>query len=119
MASRDPYTLSPDEVRRVLAAGGRCVCYEYCVSALFVTLRRTSAVRLLQPGEPPRRGGWPYTLLSLLLGWWGLPWGPVLTPLAVAANLAGGHDVTPEVLASLDATPSPGPAPGPEPAPAA
>ena len=29
------------------------------------------------------------TLSSLLLGWWGIPWGLVVTPVQIARNLAG------------------------------
>ena len=29
------------------------------------------------------------TVLSLGLGWWGLPWGPVMTPVQVIRNVAG------------------------------
>jgi len=31
-----------------------------------------------------------YTLLSVLCGWWGIPWGPVFTIEAVIGNLFGG-----------------------------
>jgi hypothetical protein len=30
------------------------------------------------------------TVVSLLLGWWGVPWGPVYTVQAVSTNLRGG-----------------------------
>ncbi len=35
-----------------------------------------------------------YTLVTLLLGWWGLPWGPIFTIQAIANNLRGGEAVT-------------------------
>lgn len=35
-----------------------------------------------------------YTLLTLTLGWWGIPWGPIYTFEALAANLAGGRSMT-------------------------
>ncbi len=35
-----------------------------------------------------------YTLLTLALGWWGIPWGPIYTLEALGANLAGGRRVT-------------------------
>jgi hypothetical protein len=34
-------------------------------------------------------------LLSLLFGWWGLPWGPVRTIQALVVNFSGGLNVTP------------------------
>jgi hypothetical protein len=84
-----------------LQAGSRFVLFEYCLSFLFVTLRRPSAVLLLGPRELGLAQGLPYTLLSLLLGWWGLPWGLVYTPVALFTNLSGGRDVTAEVWAFL------------------
>jgi hypothetical protein len=29
------------------------------------------------------------TLFSLVLGWWGFPWGLIMTPVQVSRNLAG------------------------------
>jgi hypothetical protein len=43
----------------------------------------------------------PFTLLSLVLGWWGIPWGPIYTIQSVVINFQGGKDVTKEVLASM------------------
>jgi len=74
----------------------REVFYEYCVSLLFVTLRRPSRLYRVRPGLPAVLTGLPYTLLTLLLGWWGIPWGLIYTPLVLATNLAGGRVVTPE-----------------------
>jgi ATP-dependent phosphoenolpyruvate carboxykinase len=33
-----------------------------------------------------------------LLGWWGIPWGPIYTIAAVVTNIRGGKDVTAEIL---------------------
>ena len=42
-----------------------------------------------------------YTLISLLAGWWGIPWGPIYTITSLVTNLRGGKDVTQHVIASL------------------
>ena len=34
------------------------------------------------------------TVASLLLGWWGIPWGPIYTAQALAKNLSGGYRMT-------------------------
>jgi hypothetical protein len=94
-------TLTAADVDAELRRGGRFVFFEYCISLVFVTLRRPSAVVLLRPGERGLARGLPYTALSLLLGWWGLPWGLIYTPLAVFTNCRGGRDVTAEVQAFL------------------
>jgi hypothetical protein len=39
--------------------------------------------------------------LSLLFGWWGLPWGLIYTPLTLWTNLSGGRDVTAELRERL------------------
>ncbi|HXG13072.1 MAG TPA: hypothetical protein VNK04_25160 [Gemmataceae bacterium] len=86
--------LTAEEVRAELARGGRLVFFEYCISLVLVTLRRPSPVYLLRAGEHGLLKGLPYTVLSLLLGWWGVPWGFIYTPLTLWTNLAGGRDVT-------------------------
>jgi hypothetical protein len=93
--------LTPKELDAALLAGGRFVRYEYCISLLVATKRPLSEVFFLRPGELGLLRGLPYTLLSLLLGWWGIPWGIVYTPLVIITNCAGGHDITPEVRAML------------------
>src|SRR5262245_55677327 len=74
---------------------GRLVFYEYCISFVFITLRRPSRVVQLKAGERGLVRGLPYTLLTLLLGWWGIPWGLVYTPLVLWTNLSGGREITP------------------------
>lgn len=75
----------------------RLVVYEYCISLLAVSLRRTSRPIRLRSGQRAWIRGLPYVLVSLLFGWWGLPWGLIYTPMAVFANLAGGIDITAQV----------------------
>jgi hypothetical protein len=43
--------------------------------------------------------GW--TALTVLLGWWGIPWGPIRTIQCLITNLSGGKDITREVIGSL------------------
>src|SRR5438093_684538 len=95
------------ELEHDLAAGGRFVLFECCISLIVITLRRPSPVRFLGPGESGVVQGLPYTVVSLLLGWWGLPWGVIYTPLALLTNLAGGRDVTAEVWPLLQQRASP------------
>ena len=35
-----------------------------------------------------------YTVLALLAGWWGIPWGPIFTVSAIITNLSGGTQRT-------------------------
>jgi len=43
----------------------------------------------------------PWTLLSLIAGWWGIPWGLIFTSQSLYINLRGGNDVTNEVANAL------------------
>jgi hypothetical protein len=89
--------LTPEELEQALAAGGRFVFYEYCISVVVATLRRPTGVYFLRSGELGLVRGLPFTLISLLLGWWGVPWGLIYTPLTLVTNLSGGRDATPAV----------------------
>ena len=40
------------------------------------------------------------------LGWWGVPWGIIYTPLTIFTNLFGGQDVTDEVWVLLQSSAS-------------
>ena len=82
------------ETAEGVASGGRLVVYEFCISLILITLRRPSAPVYLRPGERGIVRGLPYSLLSLLFGWWGLPWGMIYTPLTILTNLRGGFDVS-------------------------
>jgi hypothetical protein len=92
---------SLEEVDTELAAGGRFVFYEYCISLIAATLRQHTDVFFVRPNELGVVRGLPFTLISLLLGWWGIPWGIIYTPLTLITNFSGGRDVTPEIRAWL------------------
>jgi hypothetical protein len=93
--------LSVDEVEQEVAAGGRFVFFESCISLVVLTFRRPSDVYLVRAGERGLIRGLPYTMLSLVFGWWGLPWGLIYTPLVLITNLSGGRDVTAQVRSGL------------------
>ncbi len=94
--------MSIADVEAEVARGGKFVLFQYCVSILVMTFKRGSAVYFVRAGEGTFGVSIGYTLVSLLLGWWGLPWGPIYTLAAVFTNLGGGKDVTQEIMASLN-----------------
>jgi hypothetical protein len=106
MGARGIDDWTPEGVQALLNAGGRFVFYEFCISLLVITLRRPSRVYYLPPGELGLLRGMPYSLISLLLGWWGIPWGLVYTPLTLFTNLQGGRDITSQVRAWLGQGPA-------------
>jgi hypothetical protein len=81
----------------------RWVRYEYCISLVAMTLRRESAVVPLPPGSRGFWRGLPYNLLTVTLGWWGVPWGLLLTPLVLWSNCCGGREVITEADSPLPA----------------
>ena len=95
--------LSGRELQMQLDRGGKFVIYQYCISILTLTFRRSSSVFFIKHGENAVAKGLPYTLLSLVAGWWGIPWGPIYTIGALITNFGGGKDVSGEILAALAA----------------
>ena len=71
----------------------RRVRFEYCISLVFLTLRQESEVVVLKPNQSAVVAGLPYCLITLLLGWWGIPWGLLLSPVVLWQNLRGGRIV--------------------------
>jgi hypothetical protein len=96
--------LNNQEINAELQAGGKFVLYRYTISLVVVTLRRSSDVYFVRSNEKASVKGLPYTLLTLLLGWWGIPWGPIYTIGSLATNLGGGKDVTSEILNAVNAS---------------
>jgi hypothetical protein len=76
------------------APGDRVVRFEYCISFVFLTWRRESEEIALRDGQSAAIASLPYCLISLFLGWWGIPWGVFLTPICIWRNLKGGRPVT-------------------------
>jgi hypothetical protein len=93
--------LSRSELADEVARGGRFVQFPYCVSLCVITLRFRSGIRFIPAGGSAAGHGLPYVLLSLLLGWWGFPFGLIFTPIAVITCLSGGNDVTSEMVSYL------------------
>jgi hypothetical protein len=83
-----------EEIRR----GGRFVIYYYCISIIVMSFRRTSTVYFVPAQASGVGPGLKFVLLSVLLGWWGVPWGPIFTVQSLWTNLGGGKDVTSDVF---------------------
>src|SRR5215472_15935622 len=99
--------LTLQELKDALERGGRVVVFQYCVSLLVVSLKRSSPMMLIKPGESAFAKGVPYSLISLFAGWWGIPWGPIWTLMTIATNLSGGKDLTTAVRSTLGLSTAP------------
>jgi hypothetical protein len=84
-----------------LDRGAKFVIYQYCISILIMTFRRPSEIYFIRAGESAVGKGLGFTALSLVLGWWGIPWGPIYTVGSLITNFGGGKDVTEAVVKSM------------------
>jgi len=101
---RGAETLSPDAIKFEVERGGRFVIFQYCVSIIVLSFKRPSPVYFIRPGESTAGKAALFALLSLVCGWWGIPWGPIWTIQSVVVNCRGGRDITREILAALPHT---------------
>jgi hypothetical protein len=94
--------LFPEEIRARVAAGARLVRFEYCISLIVFTIRRQSRIYLTKSWQERYLRGLAYSLIAIMLGPWGVPWGVIYTPWSVWVNASGGVDETDEVLSLLE-----------------
>jgi len=92
--------MTVQQVALELRQGGKFVVFEYVISVILMTFKRGSGVYFVRAGESAVGKGFGFTLITLLLGWWGIPWGPIYSLGAISKNLSGGHDVTQEIAAA-------------------
>ncbi len=97
--------LTIEELDKEIAEGGKFVYYQYTVSVLIMTFKRNSDIYFVKSKQKSAIKGLPYTLASAVLGWWGIPWGPIYTVQTLSRNINGGLDVTPQIMSALVAAP--------------
>jgi len=92
--------IPPEVVARAVAevAGGNCpVCNGPGPVDVFTSYRVLSALVVTSWRNTPRvscrgcatKSQLVSTLYSFFLGWWGIPWGFIMTPVQIVRNLAG------------------------------
>jgi hypothetical protein len=96
--------MSTDQLRFELQRGARIVCYHYCISIVVMTFRRSSDAYFIPAGESAVTKGLPWVLLSVVAGWWGIPWGPIFTIQSLVVNLRGGKDITANISDAMNRT---------------
>ena len=100
MAVRGIQGLSTEQLSFEIQRGGKFVIYQYCVSVLILTFKRGTDVHFIRAGESRLVPGLAWTFLTLLLGWWGIPWGPIYSIQTFIVNFSGGKDVTALIVPS-------------------
>lgn len=99
--------MSCDRLQFELHRGAKLVFYQYAISVLVMSFRRSSDVYFIPAGESAVKKGLPWSLISLVAGWWGIPWGPIFTVQSLVTNFKGGKDVTAELGPRLSQAPAP------------
>jgi hypothetical protein len=92
---------SKEQLQFEIQNGGKFVFFQFCISAVIITFKRSSDVYFVPPGHSAAAKGLGFTLLSAVLGWWGIPWGPIYTVQSIYVNSRGGRDVTAAVMSSM------------------
>lgn len=101
MKIRNIAGLSAANLQQEADKGARFVYFTYTLSFVFVTLKKNSDVYMIRPAENAAARGRRFTLLSVLFGWWGIPFGPKYTIRSIRTNQKGGMDVTDEVMSTV------------------
>jgi hypothetical protein len=99
--------MSTDQLKFEIQRGAKLVCYQYCVSVLVMSFRRASGVYFIPPGESAVSKGLPWIALTLVAGWWGIPWGPIFSIQSLVTNFKGGKDITALFAANLPRSAAP------------
>lgn len=95
--------LSISDLNTELSRGGKFVVYQYCISIVVMTFKRSSSIYFIRAGESGFKHSIGLSILTFVFGWWGIPWGPIYTIGSLVTNIGGGKNVTNEVIASLNA----------------
>lgn len=91
--------LSAADLQHAVNNGARFVYYAWTISAIILTFKRTSGVYMMRSDQNRISKGFVFSIVSFLLGWWGIPSGPKHTIESIRTNFRGGKDVTEEVMA--------------------
>lgn len=93
--------MTDQQINQDLQNGARFVIFQYCISIIVMSFRRSSDIYFVRAGESVVGRHIGFTLLTAVLGWWGIPWGPIYSVQSLYCNLRGGKDVTQDVLRHL------------------
>jgi len=95
-------SITREELDAEIGRGARFVAYPFCFSYTLGTVKRRSVPHFIRKGESRCLPSLRYVLCSLLLGWWGLPWGPFFTFETIMVSLTGGENLTDEVMGLVE-----------------
>lgn len=93
--------LSVSEIRAIVNDGGRFVFFPYTISVVLATFKRASSIYLIRPYEKSFKYSYKHVITNAVVGWWGIPWGPIYTIGSIYDHMKGGKDVTDVVMSEL------------------
>ena len=92
--------MTRDDLTRQVRDGGRFVVFKSTIWIIVMTFKWNSNVHFVRGGQSAVLKSLRFSLLTLLLGLCGIPWGPIWTIAALIINVSGGRDVTAEIVSS-------------------
>lgn len=93
--------MSTAELKQKVAAGAKFVTFEYTISIVVATFKRPTSIYFIDVNESTAKHSWHLSTLTAIMGWWGVPWGPIYTIGTFVTNFGGGKDVTAIVMQKL------------------
>ena len=101
MTIKNVQNYTNEQLKQEIARGGKFVFFSYTISLVVLTTKRNSSIVFIPAGEGSFKHRAGYSAINLIMGWWGIPWGPIHTLGAMFTNMSGGKDVTSEVVSQL------------------
>jgi hypothetical protein len=95
--------LSVADLQDEVNQGGKFVTYRYCVSIIILSFRRSSDIYFIKKDQNSLAKGLPWSAISILFGWWGIPWGIIYTIGSLGTNFSGGKNITEDVMRIIHA----------------
>lgn len=93
--------LKVSDIKLLVQQGAKFVVFPYTVSFILMTLKKNSSIYFIRPDENTFKYSFGYVLLNLVIGWWGIPWGPIYTIGALYSHITGGKDFTQLIMSEL------------------
>lgn len=95
--------MTTEELIEEVKRGGRFVLFFYVISVVVMTFKQPTGIYFIRSGEKAFGKALGPTLTSFFLGWWGFPFGLIYTIESLTVNLAGGRNVTRDIMQSFQA----------------
>lgn len=103
LGNSDSFSFS--EIQNLKSKNGKFVTFQWIIPLpMFTPVKRLSKVYFVSKASEAKDYAKKYNLINLLIGWWGLPFGPVYLVKSIALNNQGGIDVTDDIYLNLNET---------------